>query len=414
MTTTSNRHLGQAACALVLAACSGSPAADPSLDSRQENIIGGIVADSPALDHTGALGYFELDGSFYHFCTATLIGPQTVVTAKHCADLLPNLERSRIQAYFATGPDVSAPKLIVPIVAAATAPGDLGGFVRLGRDVAVVFLDTAPPIEPAQPAPIDASFVGVTMISIGYGVHGATGLIDERRRIGRETVVATEGLTLEHLFGSFENFVEWNFTGDYTDADFIATLEDDPFLEETLAWLRDAYEIEVLFEEHEAVTGGAPLDTQSCNGDSGGPLLRIGANGEWLTYGVVSGGYYSSRLYCDYGTVFATFGPTTLAFLEASRTWQDPCGDVGAAGVCDGSVLQRCETSFIGNRRRLVTTDCAAQGEPCATSEAGAACGEAPPPPEPPTAPPEDVRGIVRESFLATLPFTPLWLSEER
>lgn len=413
----SNRHLGVAACALALAlaACSGSAGEDPSLASRQENIIGGIVADSPALDHTGALGYFDpFEGSFYHFCTATLIGPQTVVTAKHCVDLLPSLEAERVQAYFATGADVSAPKLIVPIVAAATAPGDLGGFVRYGRDAAVVFLDEAPPIQAAAPARFDASLVGTAMISAGYGVHGASGVIDERRRIGRETVMATEGLTLEHIFGSFENFVEWVFTGGFTDADYIATLEDDPSFEEFLPELRNVYDVEVLFEGHEAVTGGAPLDTQSCNGDSGGPLMRIGANGEWLTYGVVSGGFPSNRMFCDYGTVFATFGPSTFAFLEEHVSWQDPCGDVGESGVCDGSRLLRCESSIVGNTRRLATTDCAAQGEPCATSEAGAACGEAPLPPEPPTAPPEDVREIIRESFLATLPFTPLWLSEER
>jgi hypothetical protein len=241
------------------------------------------------------------------------------------------------------------------------------------------------------------------MVSIGYGVFSAGGTSDDQRRIGRETVAAQSGKVFEVMFGSFENFVEWAFTGQVTDADFLATLPpDDP----NIPILREQFDTLLLFDQHEAVTGLAPGDTQSCFGDSGGPLARFTRAGGWQTYGVVSGGLSSLRSVCDFGTVFSTFGPETFAFIEESLDWVDPCGDVGAAGRCDGSVALTCETNFIGNIRRLIEVDCAAQGLECVSAEAGTGCGSIPPP-EP--SDPPDARAkqllldTVRQSFLPVI-----------
>lgn len=89
------------------------------------------------------------------------------------------------------------------------------------------------------------------------------------------------------------------------------------------------YESEILLEDHEAVTGSGPHDTRMCEGDSGGPLMRVGPSGEWLTYGVAAprDEVETKRDRCEYGSVFATFGPVTFEFLE------------------DGAVLSRCETT---------------------------------------------------------------------
>lgn len=382
MTAISRRHLGALAFALALGTACGAPAEDPVLGSRAENLIGGVIADSPALDHTGAIVFDDLFFLSivrqYQLCTATLIAPQVAVTAKQCvAELAEQIGSGVFGAYFNVGPDASAPAARIPIVAVATAPGDAGGFARYGRDVAVVFLDYPAPVEPAVIAPFDASFVGSTMITLGYGQHREGEAPDGPRRIGRETIEGVEGNTFEHMFGSFENYVEWLATGEVTEEDYLANGSTNPAY---LSGLARTYASEILLEDHEAVTGWGPHDTPVCEGDFGGPLMRVGASGEWLTYGVASGRYEVGvkRNWCEYASVFATFGPVTFEFLQASLDWQDPCGDVPDSGVCDGAVLSRCETSIVGGIRRLLTTDCAAQGEACVTSSSGAACAAAP------------------------------------
>jgi hypothetical protein len=383
----------------LLIACSGSP--EPDLQARGQDIIGGFHADSPALDHVGALVAIDPTTNVpFAFCSSTLIGPETVVTAKHCAVVLPDAQFANFRVAWAAGPHAEAPVELIPIAATATAPGDVGGFVAMGRDVAVVHLDHPTTIEPATPKPFTPALIGSAMVSAGYGVYGATGVSDDQRRIGRETVAGTAGRALELMLGSFENFVEWTFTGQVTPDDYLVNFPpDDPFI----AVLRQQFDTLLLYDQHEAVTGLAPTDTQSCFGDSGGPLARVTRTGGWETYGVVSGGLSSLRSACDFGTVFSTFGPQSYAFVDASLDWVDPCGDVTAAGTCDGDIAVVCETNFIGNIRRLVEVDCADQGLECVTSEQGTGCGSVPPPE--PTDPPDPgaeelVLDAVRKAFL--------------
>lgn len=407
------RHALPASLLALSVACSG-PAPDAELGHSQHDIIGGFHATSPELDHTGALIAVDpVSGELIPFCSSTLIGPQTVVTAKHCAVLYPQLEQSGYGLFWGVGPDGQSSTELVPVVAADSAPGDIGGFVGLGRDAAVVHLDRVPQgLTPATPRGLDESFEGEALVSIGYGVHGADGSFDDQRRIGRETVVATSGRVHEVLFGSFENFVEFWFTGQVSDVDYIAVLlAEDPTIEEYLNQLRGFFDAYLLLDRHEAVTGLAASDTQTCYGDSGGPLARLTAGG-WETYGVVSGGYGSLRLACDFGTVYSTFGPVTLAFLDARRTWTDPCGDVSVGGACDGAIARRCESSFTGGLRRLSSEDCAASGQVCVSGESGAGCGVAPPAELPPTQPPFDVVAAVRASFTGTLGAQLPWASQ--
>jgi hypothetical protein len=399
---------------LVLTTACSAPAPDPELDRSQHDIIGGFHASSPELDHTGALVAVDpTSGELIPFCSSTLIGPQTVVTAKHCAVLYPQLEQSGYGLFWGVGPDGQNSTELVPVVAAEAAPGDIGGFVGLGRDAAVVHLDRVPEgLTPVTPRALDESFVGEALVSIGYGVHGADGSFDDQRRIGRETVAATSGRVHEVLFGSFENFVEYWFTGQVSDVDYIAVLlEEDPTLEEYLDQLRGFFDAYLLLDRHEAVTGLAASDTQTCYGDSGGPLARPTADG-WETYGVVSGGYGSLRLACDFGTVYSTFGPVTLAFLDAQRSWTDPCGEVAADGVCEGAIVRRCESSFTGAFRRLASEDCAALGQVCVSGDNGAACAVEPEPEPAHTEPPFDVLAAVRASFTGTLSAQLPWAAQ--
>src|SRR5690606_26813385 len=57
---------------------------------------------------------------------------------------------------------------------------------------------------------------------------------------------------------------------------------------------------------------------------------------------------------------------------------EDPCEGLPPEGVCDGDVAIRCSSPEEG-RRRVVTTDCAAQGARCAIVDGTATCVIPPP-----------------------------------
>lgn len=403
---------GLALLGVLLVACS-SEGPGVGVAERGQDIIGGFPADSPALDHFGALVAIDPTTNVpFAFCSSTLIGPETVVTAKHCAAVLPDAQVQNFEVAWAAGPHAEEPIELIPVASIETAPGDVGGFVAMGRDVAVVHLDHATSIAPATPKLFTNALIGTAMVSAGYGVYGASGVSDDQRRIGRETVAGTEGRVFELILGSFENFVEWVFTGQVTPDDFLVDFPpDDP----EIVFLRQQYDALVLYDQHEAVTGLAETDTQSCFGDSGGPLARFTRERGWETYGVVSGGLGSLRSACDFGSVFSTFGPQSFAFLQQSLDWVDPCGDVTASGACDGGIATTCETSFVGNIRRLVEVDCAGQGLACLSTEQGTGCGSVPPPE--PTDPPdlgaeEQVLELVQQAFRPVIARDLSWANE--
>lgn len=314
------------------------------------------------------------NGATGPLCTASALGPETLVTAKHCISVMPSFERIGVDVFWVRGDDFNQPDESIQIVAVAGAPGGERGVLGYGRDVGVAHLEQPDLGAPSIAlAPFSADLLGASMVTLGFGASSANGVVDGKRRIGRETVSAIEGLSYTAFFGTFESFVEINVTGEITDLDILPVVEANPELVDLEA-LRQEFEGSGLIPGYEVVTGRAPGDTQSCSLDSGGPLARVNSAGEWEAYGVVSGGIQLERPLCAFGQVFAVFGPNTLEFLEAERAWEDPCGDVGGAGSCEGDVLRRCETSFAQSSRRVVEQDCAAAGQICRNGETGAAC----------------------------------------
>src|SRR5262245_4376535 len=123
---------------VVLAACD---AGEREREDTSENaIIGGADAPSPSLNAVGALGQ-QFQGQTHAFCTAALIAPTVVLTAKHCA-----LENAQDPAsptmldsgpvYFLVGPDSHAPLRVVRAKAITSSAIFQGGFTGLGSDVA--------------------------------------------------------------------------------------------------------------------------------------------------------------------------------------------------------------------------------------------------------------------------------------
>jgi hypothetical protein len=371
------RSLGLWAVAIAVGACSDRRG-DPGtleLGRAAQPIIGGLVASSPLLDHTGTLSYrVRESGDSGALCSASLIAPQTLVTAKHCISVMATFERVGIDVFWAPGPDFNQPLELIPVVAVAGAPGDEPGFAGYGRDVAVAHLD-----EPSEGVPLlgiqpfRRDLLGVSMVTLGYGISSAGGVIDGLRRVGRETVSQIEGSAYAGLFGDFESFVELVVTGQSTELDILPLVEADPSLADLTA-LRAEFDAAILLPDHEVVTGKATGDTQSCELDSGGPLALVTESGEWESYGVVSAGPRIDRPICAFGQVFAVFGPLTYAFLDSERAWDDPCGDVSALGRCEGDRLVRCESSFATSSRRRVEVDCSASGAACGVTGEGASC----------------------------------------
>lgn len=358
----------------LVTSCSEPPRSD--LARQTLDIIGGTPAATEAFDHTGALLYrVRASGAGGLLCSATLIGAETVVTAKHCVAPLVAFERVGIDVGWARGSDFNAPGDIIPIAAFARAPLEQGGAFGYGSDVAVVHLARPVDIVPALPRPFTSDLLGQTLVTVGYGISTADGAVDGLRRAGRETVSAIDGNIYQAFFGDFETFVEWWETGLTSDTDYLAVIAENPGSVDLDALVAE-YASWSLLAQHEAVAGTSTDDTQSCTGDSGGPLGRVTDDGRFETFAVVSGGPSSTLSVCDYGQVFATFGPSTYPFVAAAANWTDPCGDVDARGECDGTVARRCQTSFASAVRQLVADDCGVIGQSCVLGLDGAACSD--------------------------------------
>ncbi|WP_437940494.1 S1 family peptidase [Sorangium sp. So ce341] len=360
---------------------------DESDAADAQAIIGGVDAKSDALGAIGSLGVAveaaneetgALDVQYSPFCSGTLIGKSTVLTAKHCVDAARKMAAEG-RVYFGVGFDGTHPDRTVDIVELGRAPGHEGGFVSFGRDVGVVHLDEEiSDIEPAAMAALSDADIDTRFAAIGYGVQDNENT-SGTRKAGSVTLRAREGKVFELMFGSFEAFRQWATTGDRSEllARSLAETEEEGNEGEAGCAEGDIdclllkyYDAMVLLAGYEALVGAGEGDAQPCYGDSGGPLVRI-EGGRLRVYGVASGVMRSNQLACDYGTVYATLGPDVLAFAKKASAWSDPCGDTEIDGVCEGRTAKRC-TALDEGPRRVTKTDCSLLGQTCGHDGTGA------------------------------------------
>lgn len=275
--------------------CSGSSDSADGSDDGSE-----IIDGRPDTRTTAAIGalveQFNLqNGPGYRaFCTATLIAPKLVLTAKHCR------EKAFGKWGFAMGEHANTeiatgrgPKRVVladrfeeeSTVTGRTALG-------LGSDVALVHLHEAiTDVEPLPVALLTDADIGKTFTAIGYGLQKdltTTGA----RRSGTITLKARSGLVLAPLVSA---------------ADYDRRSGGDSA--ENLAY----HARTKLLDDYEASL--APGNAQPCTGDSGGPLLSK-RNGKFRVFGVASYALGSAVEPCIFGTVYATFGPAAKTMID--------------------------------------------------------------------------------------------------
>src|SRR3954469_12250726 len=322
-----NRSLSRvlaAVAAASLVACSQQPADEANSD----DIIGGVDGSAKSLNAIGTIGVKDDAGNFQFFCSGSLIGPHTVITAKHCAMVLDgvlagmklvNLE----PIYFAVGPDSKHPIKVIEAIAADLSKVDGGGFVGLGNDVAVYQLiqnvTDVTPLRVASGALTDKD-MNKKFIGVGFGAQDVyedlTGDLKATRAMGTETSRALKGKAFELMLGNFQAFYDqlvYEYGKDVVDEN----------MDIVQSWWNDT----TVLEGYEAWFGNAAGDVQTCHGDSGGPVLHKAtaegkitdrSNSSASIYGVVSGGWHSRDLTCDYGTFYATIGPKTLEMVQAA------------------------------------------------------------------------------------------------
>jgi hypothetical protein len=349
--------------AMLAAACSSS--ATDGDATTEDNIIGGVDARGASLNAIGTLGH--MDPTYDMFCTATLIAPNLVLTAKHCAQHgatgAPYMNDEPV--YFAVGPDAKTPLQTVKAIAVVTSPLSEGGFIKYGSDVAIYTLET--PITDVKPLKIaSAAFreadVGKTFTAVGFGVQDRNRTIGTRKA-GALTLRAVSGKPMEKIFTTPEAYFQ-----------YITDKEGAGFVDSNRTELQKFYDF-TLLQDYEVYMGLGPDDAQPCSGDSGGPLVGQ-VNGENMVFAVVSGSYKGDKYPCSLlGESYAAFGPKVRDMIESAT---GPCAGEPIAGRCDGTTTIRCVADREGPQK-VTKTNCALINQVCVVDSAGnAGCDDAP------------------------------------
>lgn len=358
----------------LVAGCSSS--ADPSAtEAAPAELIGG----APAGRELAAVGQIVFKdaggGPGRDVCSATLIAPSLVLTARHCIrDLV--LNNARVWAFGYEPTDMTdathAGRKLVGIregfaLGQAALCSEREGISWCGQDVALLALDEPIPASEVTPlalrdTPLGPEDEGKQLAVAGWGHGSAT-----RRRVGPIRLLATSGKPLQKKFASV---TDWHrHLGPY-----FALLESQRATYPAYA-ARKA-EILAYYDTLELSAGAMEVfsdfggdDARTCYGDSGGPLLeRI--DGAYRIVGVTSAGLPMIRSgdACAYGGSFITIGPELRAAVRQVVTDVSRWGRCAewATGddlwTCDGDIITGCLPGAIRVNYR---ESCASYGKVC-------------------------------------------------
>jgi hypothetical protein len=363
--------LTSAGCLASLAGCSerDDDNVNGAVTGNEDDIVGGVDASGAQLNAIGSLGKVGFDGKFSYFCTATLVAPSVVLSAKHC------LQNGPEGISFAIGPDSTKPIKTVAAREVKTAPDGTGGFVQLGQDVALVVL--AEPITDVTPLQyinghIPAEKVGSKLTAVGFGIRDRD-RTSGQRRAGALTLQAVAGQPLHQLFATIDDLLAIFVQSDGAD-----------YVDSQKERMQKFYDL-TLKDSSEAYLGLGKDDAQPCSGDSGGPLIgRL--NGKNVVFGVVSGSFKTRAYPCSVvGEVYATFPPQVQDMLAeaignndqaidpltgAADADRGPCGYTTVRGHCEGVLAVRCVSADEGPQK-VTKTDCSLLGQLCGVDESG-------------------------------------------
>jgi Trypsin len=321
---TTARLLCACALALKMLGCSADAAPEHlHAGASASRIIGGAPASFAAIGHV-----FPRSDP-YNFCTATLVAPDLVLTAKHCVYVNEDssqprlIDADRVAFTLANTSDSSQWTDAVDVSDLYVAPAQAGPtngdfFFIDSSDTALYRLSR--PITNVTPVRVAATLPGAAnphFLAAGFGRVAHDGTDATSLNSGPLTFRMNGGSQLRARFATFQDFVS-------------AVERINPgYTTPNLGDLRNVYEHEILQADYQMLFDGAG-DVQVCRGDSGSPLLQKDATGTFHVYGDVSGSKSFGNVICELGSVYSTFGPDTIVFLrsygivdEASTTSAD-------------------------------------------------------------------------------------------
>jgi hypothetical protein len=288
--------------ATILGVCAASACGDARIDgalcASSSGLIDGKAAPEAEFAAVGSLGRTNRSGDYHAFCSASLIAPDLILTAKHCALL------ARAPLLFALGANARAPERLVAVLDLEGSEPQAGGVAQQGSDVAVGRLAEAVtdivPLRVSHATP--AELPGVALRALGYGSTDAcAGQSDGLRRIGELIVTSVHGNVFDQIYGD---------QAAYLDAVSSGGSRADAERRYQHGWLLDGYEAWL-----QPGRGRA----QICKGDSGGPILRTAGSTSEIV-GVSSWVWHSDEAVCDHGVVVALIGPQTHRMLGAEQS----------------------------------------------------------------------------------------------